>query len=126
MKAEQSIFAEDGLLPLSGVQHVVFCERQAALIHLEGMWADNPLTIEGSHLHEAADAGLREVRGSLRIARGLPLRSYRLGLSGIADVVEFRKTQDPGMGARLPGAAGLWLSFPVEDERGWAAPHRVE
>jgi CRISPR-associated exonuclease Cas4 len=124
--AEQALIAEDGLLPLSGVQHVVFCERQAALIHLEGMWADNPLTIEGSHLHEAADAGLREVRGSLRIARGLPLRSYRLGLSGIADVVEFRKTEDAAVGARLPGAAGLWIPFPVEYKRGRPKPYRAD
>ena len=119
-------FADHDLLPLSGVQHVVFCKRQAALIHLEGMWADNPLTIEGSHLHEAADAGLREVRGSLRITRGLPLRSYRLGLSGIADVVEFRRTEDPFAGARLPGAAGLWIPFPVEYKRGRPKLYRAD
>lgn len=116
-------FIDSDLLPLSGVQHVVFCERQAALIHLEGLWADNPLTIEGSHLHEGADAGLREVRGSLRIARGLPLRSRRLGLSGVADVVEFRRTEDPACGARLPDTSGLWVPFPVEYKRGKPKPY---
>ena len=28
-------YAEADLLPLSGLQHLVFCERQCALIHLE-------------------------------------------------------------------------------------------
>jgi len=126
MKTEPAPFSEDDLLPLSGVQHVVFCERQAALIHLEGLWEDNPLTVEGSHLHEGADAGLREVRGSLRIARGLPLRSRRLGLSGIADVVEFRRTEDPACGARLRDTPGLWLPFPVEYKRGKPKPYRAD
>ena len=29
---------EVDLLPLSGLQHVVFCERQCALIHVERLW----------------------------------------------------------------------------------------
>lgn len=120
------MFSESELLPLSGVQHVVFCERQAALIHLEGLWEDNPLTIEGSHLHETANAGVGETRGSLRIARGLPLRSYRLGLAGIADVVEFRKTDDRTAGARLPGLDGLWRPLPVEYKRGKPKPHQAD
>ena len=45
----------DDLLPLSGLQHLVFCERQFALIHVEGLWAENPLTISGRQLHERAD-----------------------------------------------------------------------
>jgi CRISPR-associated exonuclease Cas4 len=117
---------ERDLLPLSGVQHLVFCERQAALIHIEGIWEDNPLTIDGSHLHERANTGLREVRGDLRIARGLSLRSLRLGLSGIADVVEFRKTEDPSIGARLPATEGLWVPFPVEYKRGRPKPYRAD
>ncbi|MEX1244300.1 MAG: CRISPR-associated protein Cas4 [Thermoanaerobaculia bacterium] len=120
------MFSEEELLPLSALQHVVFCERQAALIHLEGLWEDNPLTLEGSHLHEAADSGLREVRGSLRIARGLPLRSQRLGLSGIADVVEFRRTDDPAVGAKLPQTEGLWAPYPIEYKRGRPKPYRAD
>lgn len=117
---------ESDLLPLSGVQHVVFCERQAALIHVEGLWEDNPLTIEGSYLHETANTGVGETRGSLRIARGLPLRSLRLGLAGIADVVEFRKTDDPTAGARLSGLEGLWKPLPVEYKRGKPKPYRAD
>lgn len=120
------MFSEDALLPLSGLQHLVFCERQVALIHLEGIWEDNPLTIDGSHLHERANTGLREVRGDLRIARGLALRSFRLGLSGIADVVEFRRTEDASIGARLPQTEGLWVPFPVEYKRGRPKPYRAD
>jgi CRISPR-associated exonuclease Cas4 len=82
-------FAEDDLLPLSALQHLLFCERQCALIHIEGVGSENRLTVEGQQLHERADSGTTETRGSVRTARALPLRSLRLGLSGRADVVEF-------------------------------------
>ncbi len=113
------MFAEDDLLPLSGLQHLVFCERQCALIHVEGAWADNPFTLEGSHLHESADIPGLESRGDLRISRSLRLRSLRLGISGIADVVEFhREDGDTGSGTTLPAVAGRWRPYPVEYKRG--------
>ncbi len=82
-------YGEDDLLPLSALQHLIFCERQCALIHIEGLWLENRLTVEGKHLHERADAGGHETRGAIRTARGLALRSLRLGLIGKADIVEF-------------------------------------
>jgi CRISPR-associated exonuclease Cas4 len=85
------VFAEDDLLPLSALQHLLFCERQAALIHLEGQWLENRFTAEGRVLHERPDTGRGEERKGVRIARGLPLRSLRLGLVGRADVVEFHR-----------------------------------
>lgn len=112
------MYSEDDLLPLSGLQHLAFCERQWALIHLEGQWAENRLTAEGRRLHERVDEGGGERRGDLRIARGLPLRSLRLGLSGKADVVEFRRAPGDADGARLPGVAGSWCPRPVEYKRG--------
>jgi len=83
------VYAEDELVPLSALQHLQFCERQCALIHIEGLWAENRLTAEGRHLHERADSGESESRGPVRTARSLPLRSLRLGLVGRADIVEF-------------------------------------
>ncbi|HVT58027.1 MAG TPA: CRISPR-associated protein Cas4 [Thermoanaerobaculia bacterium] len=110
---------EDDLLPLSALQHLLFCERQCALIHIERAWADNRLTVEGSYLHERADSGARETRGNLHVARGLPLRSLGLGLSGKADVVEFHLVADQeGKGIHLPGLSGRWLPFPVDFKRG--------
>ncbi len=82
---------EADLLPLSGLQHLIFCERQCALIHLEQAWRENRFTAEGRVLHDRVDAGEGERRADLRISRGLPLRSLRLGLTGRADVVEFHR-----------------------------------
>jgi CRISPR-associated exonuclease Cas4 len=101
------VYAEDDLLPLSALQHLVFCERQCALIHVEGVWADNARTLEGTHLHRKADSGPRETRRDLRITRTVALRSLRLGLIGKADVVEWHRGPD-----------GAWRPFPVEYKRG--------
>ena len=121
--------AEADLLPLSGLQHLIFCERQCALIHLERAWRENLLTAEGRVFHERADAGGGEARGNLRIARGLPLRSLRLGLSGRADVVEFHHVTSRKHAVSLPGLSGHWRPFPVEYKRGkpkWIDCDRVQ
>lgn len=119
------LFREDELRPISALQHLVFCERQCALIHIEGEWADNPFTVEGSHLHERVDGPeRREVRGDLVIVRGLALRSLRLGLIGKADVVELHR--DSCGGADLPGLAGRWQPRPVEYKRGKPKPDRCD
>lgn len=102
-------FAEDDLLPLSALQHLLFCKRQCALIHIEGLWAENRLTVEGRHLHDKAHEGPSETRAGVRIARGLALRSLGLGLVGKADVVESHPPASP---------AGAPRPFPVEYKRG--------
>lgn len=102
-------FAEADLLPLSALQHLAFCERQCALIHIEGVWAENRLTAQGRLLHERVHEREDESRGDVRIARGLRLRSLRLGLVGQADVVEFHRQPDR-----------TWQPFPVEYKRGRA------
>lgn len=79
---------ERELLPLSGLQHLLFCERQCALIHVEQQWRENRLTAEGRELHERVDGGGCETRGEVRTLRAVALVSTRLGLSGKADVVE--------------------------------------
>lgn len=114
------MYAEDDLLPISSLQHLAFCERQWALIYLEGLWAENRLTAEGRILHERTDQPETESRGDLRIARALRLRSLRLGLAGQADVVEFHRADEGG--AALEGAAGRWVPFPVEYKRGKPKP----
>lgn len=110
------MYEEEDLLPLSALQHLVFCERQCALIHVEGQWADNPLTVEGSALHQRVDSGVAESRGDLRLVRSLPLRSLRLGLSGKADAVELHRAKQRG--AIVPGLPGRWNPVPVEYKRG--------
>jgi CRISPR-associated exonuclease Cas4 len=87
-------YTEDQLLPLSALQHFLFCERQCALIHIEQVWADNLFTAEGNLLHERTHEGPDESRPGVRITRGMPVRSFELGLSGQCDVVEFHSNRD--------------------------------
>ena len=91
------------MLPISGLQHLLFCERQAALIHVERLWAENELTAQGRQLHRKADAGRGELlrghrRGAsvgTRVERSPMLRSYALGVWGKADVVEYPAAGPP-------------------------------
>ncbi len=80
---------DDHLLPLSALQHMLYCPRQCALIHVEQAWAENMLTVEGKHLHERADGGRGESRPGVRTARGIMIRSHRHRLIGKADVVAY-------------------------------------
>jgi CRISPR-associated exonuclease Cas4 len=100
-------YLEEDLLPISALQHYIFCARQCALIHIEQAWAENRLTAEGRIMHERVHEEGNESRGDVRIARGVPLRSLRLGLVGKADVVEFHRMPDK-----------QWQPFPVEYKRG--------
>lgn len=110
MSGGSGMSAEDALIPISALQHYLFCPRQCALIHVERLWAEDVATMEGRLLHEAVDAGLDETRPGVRIARGLAVRSFALGVAGRADVVEFRGPQP----------------FPVEYKRGKPKTHRAD
>jgi len=125
------MFDEDDFVPLSALQHFLYCPRQCGLIHLEDLWRENRLTAEGGRLHRRAHQRDRvEIRGDVRIVRHLRLHSRRLGLTGVADVVEFHPLGEPSpapdargaapdaQGAPLPGVPGLWRPFPVEYKRG--------
>lgn len=116
------MYTEDDLLPISALQHLAFCERQAALIHIEGQWQENVLTVEGEQLHEHVHQTEDEALGDLRIARGLRLRSLTLGLTGVADVVEFHRLPDnntkESTAVELPGITGRWQPFIVEYKHG--------
>lgn len=101
------IYTEDELIQLSALQHMHFCDRQCALIHIEQLWDENIFTAEGRIMHERVHEQGQESRGKVRIERGLPLRSLQLGLIGKADVVEFHRQDD-----------GTWRPFPVEYKRG--------
>ena len=112
-------FSEDDLLPISALADLVYCERRVALHHIEHVWEDNLFTAEGTVLHERANEPETEVRGDMRIVRGLRLRSLRLGLSGKADVVEFHGVPEGEEGGVcLEGAGGRWRPVPVEYKRG--------
>ena len=109
-------YTEEDLIPLSALQHLLFCGRQCALIHVEQVWVENLFTAEGRIMHERVDTGNRESRGNIRIEYGMPLRSLRLGLTGKADVVEFHLSSDDLLSGSKSKAK--WQPFPVEYKRG--------
>ncbi len=111
------MYTEEDLLPLSGLQHLAFCERRWALIHLEQQWEENLFTAEGKLLHEKAHSAEIESRPEVVVRRTLPLRSFRLGLSGQADIVEFLPCETLEPGVPMARRKGLWKPYPVEYKR---------
>jgi len=124
------MFPEDDLLPISAIQHYLFCQRQCALIHTEGVWEENPFTIEGRLLHGPIDEDKRVSRGMVRIVRGMFIRSLRLGLAGKCDVVEFKRvnaaTAEAGSCVKLPGTSEFWKPFLIEYKRGRPKPSKCD
>jgi CRISPR-associated exonuclease Cas4 len=114
------MFAEDELLPISALAHLLYCERRCALIHLEQLWRENRYTAQGRQLHRRVHEGGREKVGEVQRVRSLPLRSLELGLTGVADVVEFSPAQPdaPRPATHVPGLPGRWQVRPVEYKRG--------
>ena len=140
------MFSEDQLLPLSALQHWLYCPRQCGLIHLEQVWAENKFTAEGQVLHQKAHEGTDESKAGVRITRSLPVRSFMLGISGQCDIVEFH----PAFGDSkfeisdlkgeaegdfklqianckcVPRAARTQRVVPVEYKRGKPKSHRAD
>lgn len=101
-------------IPLSALQHAIYCLRQAALIHVERLWEENRFTAEGRVLHaKVNEPGQRKIKGVRRVT-GLHVASRRLGLAGVTDLVEFKM------------AAGGETPFPVEFKRGKPKLHRAD
>lgn len=127
---------DESLIPISALQHWIYCHRQAALIHLERAWADNRATAHGEIIHERAHHGQDETRGGQRLVRGLPLRSLKWGLQGQADVVAFTSPSGTSPAAlpeliqqRLAGhAISLhgWKACPIEYKRGRPKLHGAD
>jgi CRISPR-associated exonuclease Cas4 len=117
---------DEDLIPLSALQHLAFCERQCALIHVEREWEENRLTAEGRTLHERVDEGYREFRRGLRQFSGVHVRSLRLGLYGQLDVVEAVKIADEPDNSGFLRLKGLWQLHLVEFKRGKPKPHDAD
>lgn len=117
----KATYSDDEFLLLSGIQHMAFCERQWALIHIEQAWAENVRTLEGKQLHDCADDPFGdETRKNIRVVRAMPVVSNKLGLRGVTDVVEFHKVEgvQEGTAIKLKNRKGLWRPYPVEYKRG--------
>ena len=96
------------LLMISALQHVAYCPRQFALIHVEQVWAENFFTAHGQLLHQRVDSGEVEQRGRVRYERSVSVLSERLGITGKLDLLEIEGKSDEGN----------VCYFPVEYKRG--------
>lgn len=106
------MYSEDQYIPLSALQHYIFCPRQCGLIHLHQMWSENTLTAEGRILHDKADSNKAEKRRDIKTVYSLKIASSRLGLSGQADVVEFLLAENK--------------ASPIEYKRGRPKSHKAD
>lgn len=88
------MYTEDDFIMISALQHYIFCTRQCGLIHIDDVWQDNLFTIRGEILHEKVDTDSYETRGDVKTVRGLRIHSYKYGLVGRCDVVEFKNTSN--------------------------------
>ena len=109
-------YKEEDFLMISGIQHFIFCRRQWALIHVEQQWEENFFTVDGEQKHERADQPeIHEKRGDTISIRALRVKSNVLGITGMCDVVELRKSED---GICFPQYDGNYSVIPVEYKRG--------
>jgi len=79
---------EPRLIPLSALQHYVYCPRQCALIHIERIWTENYWTAQGRVLHQKTDQGKSEQRVDIRVERSVDVINHKLGIQGVLDVLE--------------------------------------
>lgn len=105
---------DDDLLPISALQHFVYCPRQFALIHIERIWMDDAATMQGSVLHHRVHEEGIVNRPGTRVVTAMPLRSDAVGLIGEADRVELTRS-----------GSGLTVR-PVEFKRGRPKRHRAD
>ncbi len=119
------MFDEADLLPLSALQHYVYCPRQCALIHVEQQWSENRFTAEGRAQHERVDRPEHEIRDGVRVEFAVPLRSLRLGLIGKADSIEFHGIQS-NLKFEISNLKSPVKVYPVEHKRGKPKPDHCD
>lgn len=114
MSIDASLDDPDFVVPLSSLQHYLFCPRQCALIHVEQQWLEDGATTDGRIMHERVDRGRADRREGVRTVRGLPVFSRALGITGRADAVE------------LHGVSPHLRPYPIEYKRGRPKDHRAD
>ena len=131
------MYTDEQLVPISALQHLVFCSRQCALIHVERVWSENSLTAEGQLLHRKTNTARDQSHQGVRIARSLSLVSRRLGLVGLTDVVEFKPPIESASPVRPAASLAAllkntsperffgWSITPIEYKRGKPKTNRI-
>ena len=118
------------VVPISAIEHFVYCPRQCALIHCDGVWNDNAHTVRGTRAHRRVDSGQHRRERGRQVLRAIPLWSEALGLSGRADAVEMERGAvrpvEYKSGVRHGAAADLQLcaqAMCLEEMLDVAIPH---
>lgn len=101
-------------IPLAALEHVTYCRRQAAMIHVEATWTESLDTVRGDLAHQVVDLPGTKRRQGLTSVRSLPVRSRRYGLHGICDLVEIESGQatpvEYKVGPYRPGPADIQVA----------------
>lgn len=90
--AETAVEHDVWEVPLSALEHYDYCQRQTALIHVEGVWSESAETVRGDLSHTAVDLPGIQHRAGVTVVRSLPVWSHEHGLRGVCDIVEFEGT----------------------------------
>lgn len=108
--SSQTASATDDPLPLSALQHYLYCPRQCALIHVERQWEENIFTAKGRVLHDRTHSHQTTYENGIKVVRSLSVATRTLGVFGVCDVVEFREDGP----------------VPIEYKRGKPKSHRAD
>ncbi len=103
-----SLWRDEELVLISAIEHWSYCPRQCALIHLEQTYDENIFTLRGNRAHERVHTEAAGTDVGVRVVRGLPLWSNRLGLIGKSDLVEWH------------GETPYPVEYKVGKQRKWA------
>jgi CRISPR-associated exonuclease Cas4 len=101
-------------VPLSALNHWVYCPRRCGLIHLEREFTDNIHTARGNAEHDKVDGIHHETSGDRRIETALPVWCDRVGLIGKCDVVEFLFDGTPYPIEYKHGPKRKWLNDDIQ------------
>lgn len=119
-------YSDGELLPISALQHLAFCERQCALIHVEREWEENKSTVEGNLLHERVDEGYQAFRRGLKQYSGVHVQSIDWGIRGRLDLLELTAAESGPDNFAFLGLKGAWRVTPVEFKRGKPKSHDAD
>ena len=67
-------------IPISALQHYIYCPRQFALIHIEEIYEENVFTIQGNIVHKRVDNEKNYYNKDKKVENSLPLWSEKYGL----------------------------------------------
>lgn len=86
---------DNEIVPISAISHHLYCPRQNALIHTEGVFSDNELTVSGNIGHEFVDNEKSYADHGIKKETSYRVFSEEFGITGIADIIEFPDSLPP-------------------------------